>query len=203
MSTSMMIEMVGYLGSILVVVAMLMPSLVKLRVINSIGAGIFAVYALIIQSYPTALMNVCLVTINIYNLIKLSKKEKHFDLIEGNDNKGIFLSYSLGYYKEDIRNYFPEFDLETLDYDISYIICCEANPAGFFLGKKREDGVVDVVLDYSVPAYRDCSVGAYLHTKLPQNGVKKLVYNGSWDKTVPYLKKVGCVIEDGVYVKNF
>ena len=203
MSTSMIIEMVGYLGSILVVVAMLMPSLVKLRVINSIGAGIFAIYALIIQSYPTALMNVCLVSINIYNLVKLSRTEKHYDLIEEDDNKGVFLAYSLGYYKEDIKNYFPEFDLDKLDFDMSYIICCDATPAGFFLGKKRENGVVDVVLDYTTPAYRDCSVGTYLHSKLPQKGVKKLVYKGCWDKTVPYLNKVGCVVENGVYVKNF
>lgn len=41
-----MVEMIGYLGSILVVVSMLMSSVVKLRVINTIGDGIFAAYAL-------------------------------------------------------------------------------------------------------------------------------------------------------------
>lgn len=75
MSSGMMIEMIGYLGSVLVVVAMLMSSVVKLRIINTIGASIFAVYALIIQSYPTALMNICLVVINIYNLMKLMKTD--------------------------------------------------------------------------------------------------------------------------------
>ena len=45
-----MIEMLGYLGSALVVASMLMSSVVKLRVINTIGSGIFAVYALIIHS---------------------------------------------------------------------------------------------------------------------------------------------------------
>ncbi|MDO5338306.1 MAG: YgjV family protein [Eubacteriales bacterium] len=74
-----MIEMLGYLGSLLVVVSMLMTSVIKLRIINTIGASIFAVYALIIRSYPTALMNTCLVIINIYNLIWLLKKERHYD----------------------------------------------------------------------------------------------------------------------------
>lgn len=73
MSTAMIIELVGYLGSILVVVSMLMTSVVRLRIINSVGAGIFTVYALIIQSYPTALMNFCLVVINIYNLVRIYK----------------------------------------------------------------------------------------------------------------------------------
>ena len=61
----MIIELVGYIGSILVLVAFLMTSVVRLRVVNSIGSLIFAISALIIQSYPTALMNFCLVLISI------------------------------------------------------------------------------------------------------------------------------------------
>ena len=62
MDTGTLIEAVGYLGSALVLVSFLMASVVKLRVVNSIGSTIFAVYALIIRSYPTALMNFCLLT---------------------------------------------------------------------------------------------------------------------------------------------
>ena len=57
MNSSMMIEMVGYAGSVLVVISMLMTSVVKLRVVNMTGAVIFTVYALLIRSYPTALRN--------------------------------------------------------------------------------------------------------------------------------------------------
>ena len=89
-----MVEMVGYLGSALVVASMLMSSVVKLRVINTIGSGIFAFYALIIHSYPTALMNVCLVGINVYNLIKLNQKDKSYDLVDGAQGEG-FLRYLL------------------------------------------------------------------------------------------------------------
>lgn len=202
MDTAMIIELVGYLGSFLVVVAMLMPSLVKLRVINSIGATVCLVYSLIIHAYSISIMNVCLIIINVYNLVKLSRTEKHFDLVEG-EKDDTFMSYILNYYKEDIKNYFPQFDLDALKFNMSYIICCESVPAGFFLGQKNENGEVEVILDYTTPAYRDCSVGTYLHSKLPSKGVKKLVYKGSWEKTVPYLQKVGCVQENGVYVKNF
>ena len=50
MNTSMIIELAGYLGSVLVVVSMLMSSVVKLRIINTAGSIISATYALIIQS---------------------------------------------------------------------------------------------------------------------------------------------------------
>lgn len=72
----MIIEMIGYLGSILVVVSILMTSIVKLRIVNMLGSSISMVYALMIQSYPIAFMNLCLVIINIYNLMKLRKCKK-------------------------------------------------------------------------------------------------------------------------------
>ena len=77
-----MVEMIGYLGSILVVVSMLMSSVVRLRIINTIGSGIFAAYALMIHSYPTALMNACLVGINVYNLVRLRQADRSYDLTE-------------------------------------------------------------------------------------------------------------------------
>lgn len=77
MSTAMIIEAVGYIGSALVVISMLMSSVVRLRIVNSVGAGIFTVYALLIRSYPTAVMNFCLVVINLYHLWRMfGRKEK-------------------------------------------------------------------------------------------------------------------------------
>lgn len=72
----MMIEIFGYIGSILVVVSMLMSSVVRLRIINTVGAGISGTYSLIIGSFPMAIMNYCLVIINIYNLFKLAKSKQ-------------------------------------------------------------------------------------------------------------------------------
>ena len=72
----MLIEAFGYLGSLLVLVSMLMTSVVKLRIINTIGSVIFTIYAFIIRSYPTALMNFCLVLINLRFLWKMSRMGK-------------------------------------------------------------------------------------------------------------------------------
>ncbi len=76
MDQAMMIEMVGYIGSGLVLVSMLMSDMTKLRLINSIGSSIFVIYALIIHSYPTAFMNGCLVVINVISLINFRKLKK-------------------------------------------------------------------------------------------------------------------------------
>ncbi len=202
MDISILIEMVGYAGSILVVVSMLMSSVIKLRVINTIGSGIFALYALIIHSYPTALMNFCLVTINIYNLVKLSKKDQSYELIDAKSDDGL-LSYILNYYRHDIRKFFPDFAGDSRILDQAYVVCCNGNPAGVLLGVERENGVVDVKLDYSVPAYRDCSVGKYLYSKLPAKGIHTLVYSAEESEThAAYLIRMGFVKENGVYIRR-
>ena len=46
----MYVELIGYLGSLLIVVSMLMTSVVKLRIINTVGSVIFTGYALTIHS---------------------------------------------------------------------------------------------------------------------------------------------------------
>ena len=102
MSTALMIEIFGYIGCIFVIVSMLMTSVVKLRVINTVGSSISAVYAMIGHSYPLAVVNASLVVINIYNLIKLSKADgNHYDMIRW-DKEDSYLTYFIKHYKEDM-----------------------------------------------------------------------------------------------------
>lgn len=203
MNTAMIIELVGYLGSALVLVSMLMSSVVRLRIINMIGSAIFAGYAMIIHSYPTAFMNGCLVIINLYNLIKLTRKDKHYDLIEEQVD-GAFITYLWEYYQEDILKYFPDFDIFGNEKDDKvYVACCDTVPAGFLLGKDRGNGILEVIADYSTPTYRDCSVGKYLYSKLSEYGIRKLTCGVTQvPKHQEYLTKMGFERgQDGGYQK--
>lgn len=196
-----MIEMIGYLGSVLVVVSMLMSSVVKLRVINTIGSGIFAAYAIMIHSYPTALMNVCLVCINIYNLVKLERKRQGYDLVEAAPGDSL-LCYILDYYHKDIQKFFPDFSEDNGIAEKAYIVCCNGCPAGVLLGTEDGQGTLKVTLDYSTPTYRDCSIGAYLYTELPSKGIHALIFSGNIPQThAVYLKKMGFIEENSVYTK--
>lgn len=200
MKISAIIEIAGYLGSVLVVVSMLMSSVVKLRVINTIGSSISAAYALVIHSYPLALMNICLVIINIYNLMKLLKPGQHYSLVNGKaDDK--FLAYFLDFYNDDIQNFFPEKDTYISQADVAYIICCGINPAGILLGKSDENGTLNIYIDYTTPKYRDCSVGKFLYPNLAGDGIHRLVFSAKPGKHEQYLLKMGFRNENGIYVK--
>ena len=202
MNTELIIELVGYLGSLLVITSMLMTSVMKLRIINTCGNVISIIYAMIIATYPVAIMNLALLVINIYNLFKLFKPEKHFDMISGKTDDA-FLLYFLRRWKDDIKLHFPEFDRKAIDAETAFLVCCNGEPAGVLLGRKTEDGTLDIALDYSTPTYRDCSVAQYLHAKLPSKGFHTLLSSQSKTKGhVSYLDKMGFVEQKGVYVKK-
>lgn len=67
---NILIEIFGYIGTILVVVSMMMTSVTKLRVVNMCGSVISAIYAAICGTWPIVVMNVSLFLINGFQLIK-------------------------------------------------------------------------------------------------------------------------------------
>lgn len=201
MDAATFIEIFGYIGSGLVIVSMLMSSVVKLRVINTVGSTVSAIYALICGAFPLALMNACLIVINIYNLFKLLKTKQEYDLVDG-DSEDALVKYFLERYNSDIKVYFPGFDKEKVDGKKAYVVCCDGTPAGILLGKENK-GVIDVMIDYSTPTYRDCSVGTYLYSKLPSKGIVTLLFSQRESEThKAYMDKMGFVKEKDAYVKK-
>lgn len=83
MDKNIYIEIFGYIGTVLVVFSMVMTSINKLRILNIIGSIISAIYSMICNVWPVAIMNWCLVVINIVQLLIQHKNNKK----KTNDNK--------------------------------------------------------------------------------------------------------------------
>ena len=65
-----LIECLGYIASILVAISFLMKSMNKLRLVNTVGAICFVIYAVAINAVPVALINFFIVCVNVYYLAK-------------------------------------------------------------------------------------------------------------------------------------
>ncbi len=218
MDKQVLLELFGYLGSFLVIVSMLMTSVVKLRIINTVGSVIFCIYALCIHSYPTAAMQVCLIAINLFSLYKLNNTKKEYVAVSVKSNDG-FISYFLNENSSDIKNFFPDFSMPE-DNDRVYLIMCSGVPAGIFSasaagiseadcesGEKKNGESADtlaVKIDYTIPAYRDCSAGKYMLSYLKAQGVKKLTANTKVPSHAKYLSKMGFCLNsaNNMYEKN-
>ena len=202
MDIKVIIEIIGYVGSALVLVSMLMTSVVKLRIINLTGSVIFAGYALAIRSYPTAIMNICLAGINIFHLVRIFREEKAYSLIRTDISDGYF-SHIVNSRLEDIVHWFPEFSLEGIKADVSYLVCCDDSPACLFIAEEVRPGELEVLLDYAMPAYRDTSVGRFFHNNIGREGFKSLTFRQKALDHIPYLEKMGYKVnEDKAYVLN-
>ena len=200
MDTATIYEIIGYVGSALVLVSFLMASVVKLRVVNCIGSFIFAVYALLIRSYPTMIMNICLVLINLYYLWKLRNSEPNYRLVSLRPTDG-FVDFFLAEHREDIAQCFPGRNWHEDDLNRAFLVCHGETPAGLMLGREK-NGRLDVVLDYSTPAYRDSSEGRYLIEHLPHEGLSLLCYEHAEDSHLGYLKKMGYQLNNGVWERK-
>ena len=80
-----------------------------------------------------------------------------------------------------------------------YMVFHGNEPAGIMLGHE-DNGVLNVALDYSTPAYRDCSVGLFILENLSRP--MKIRYDNAEDTHLDYLKRLGFTENNGVWEKS-
>ena len=87
-------------------------------------------------------------------------------------------------------------------------LCAQSEgEAGAFILSDKElldrASALDVVLDYTIPAYRDCSVAAFLYPALAERGYSSLRFAraGAVSHMV-YLHKMGFAEQQGALVKK-
>ena len=171
------LEIFGYVGTALVLLSMMMTSVVKLRLFNTVGSFISMIYAFLSGAWPVVFLNLGLIIINVWQLVKLNRTETVFECVKlGADDK------SLGQTKE------------------VYMVYTSGESVGVLIGS-REGDTLFVEFDYSTVKYRDCSVGAFLYGQLKNDGIRKLVSERKGDYHNQYLIKMGFAEENGKFCK--
>ena len=144
MDTQFIYELIGYLASILVAVSLMMSQIVKLRLVNLIGALTFSVYGFLIDSMPVALMNAFIVGINIYYLVGMLKLKSFFKVLKvPSDDE--YLKYFLDFYINDIRLFQPNAPAELPKKSFNLMILRDMIPAGLFSARVTSEGVLTVM----------------------------------------------------------
>ena len=82
LDTHLVLEYIGYAASLLIAVSLMMRSLIRLRILNGVGALVFVIYGLLIKAYPIAVLNGFIVCIDIYYLVKMLRRNEYFSLME-------------------------------------------------------------------------------------------------------------------------
>ena len=66
-------EYIGYAASLAVLIAFLMKNMRALRIVNTVGCGLFIVYGSLLPSVPVIVTNAAIVGINLYYLLRKTR----------------------------------------------------------------------------------------------------------------------------------
>lgn len=194
------VEIIGYAGSLLILISLTRASILQLRIIGLLGSAAFFVYGLLIAAYPIAIVNGAIVGVHVFFLRQLlSKKQEYFTSLELNPDSR-YLKHFLDFHQSDIEAHHPGFIFQPRPDQVRAFVLRDMVPAGVFIGRTCPDRSVEVELDYVVPAYRDFKVAEYLYSDRSHvfaAGDRRRIWTrpGS-DAHVDYFRKLGFIPGD-------
>ena len=195
-------ELIGYLGSILVAISLMMRSLLRLRIINLVGALFFTIYGVLLGAYPVAFLNGLIVCIDLYYLIQMSRQKDFFTFLEVLPNSK-YMNAFVEFYKDDILEIIPTYTHKAEEDLLCFFILRNMMPAGLFVAKVQGEEA-HIQLDYVIPNYRDFQVARFILEEnaafFLQRGICRFVSDGGSAIHQTYLEKMGFMKQGEVYV---
>ena len=196
------VELIGYLGSILVAISLMMKSLLRLRIINLFGALFFTIYGVLLSAYPVAFLNGIIVCIDLYYLFQMWRQKDFFTLLEVSP-EGKYLNAFVQFYRDDILEIIPTYTHSTDDDLLCFFILRNMMPAGLFIARVRDEEA-QIQLDYVIPNYRDFKVGRFIFEEnaafFRERGIRRFVSDGGSSIHRRYLEKMEFVHQGNMYV---
>ena len=205
MDASLVLELVGYVGSALIAISMMMRSVLRLRWFNLAGAVILTVYALLIGAWPIVVLDGLITIVNsvqIWRLLRERKAKSEFDILEVDIDSRYLRQFAIQY-RDDIKRFQPNFE-GVINTGRAFFILKDALVAGVVLVRPDpEDPCIGIVdLDYILPWHRDLQPARYVYEEtglLHWVGFEKVVTRPGSDKHREYLERVGYRPVGGVY----
>ena len=177
--TDVIYESIGYLATVFLGISLMTKNSIRFRWINGAGCLAFVIYGFLIGAVPVLISNLLLLVINIYYLVKLYQTEDYFDLIEFKGDEKLVEKF-MSFYAKDIEEYFPDYVASQVQNRVRFVILRNLVIANIFVAEVQEGGVAEVLLNFTIPQYRDYKVGRFLLNSksgyLIEKGIQELHY---------------------------
>lgn len=202
------VEVIGWVGSALLIVSLLQTRVLRLRVLNTIAAVVLVVFNWLIEVWPMTVMNAVIVGINLVQIARLrsANRAEGYDLLEV-DPQDEYLRHLMRVHEAEIRRFNPGFVYDPAAADNSaFLILRGDETAGVVLLTDSDDpGVARLQLDYVTPKYRDYTPGEYVFERsgwFAAHEYTHVVAPPSMSPDDPYLKRMGFELRDGEWVRQ-
>jgi hypothetical protein len=209
--TRTVLEIIGWLGSALVIVSLAQARVLRFRVLNLAGAVLAVVYNVALAIWPFAAMNAIIAVIDLYWLRRLLG-ERHdpsaYSVVEVGAHDA-YLEHVLEVHLDDIRSFQPSYAVPT-DPDggarrWAFLVQREAETVGAVVVRDSGDGSAVVELDYVTPRFRDFTPGEFVYERsgvFAAHGLRQLVADPELATQTTYLRRVGFHEDAGRMVRE-
>lgn len=192
----MIVEIVGYTGSALVVLSLMMRSILRLRLIGLAGAATFLAYGILIDAIPIVATNVVILGVQAFFIRKLLGKHEVFSTLQVRP-ESLYLERFLEFHQDEIRRFQPGFEYRPTAETLTVFVLRDMLPAGLLVGLPHTDGSIEIQLDYVIPQYRDLKLGRFVYSERSgvfSAGLPTCVWSRSWSEIHDaYLGRMGFV----------
>jgi hypothetical protein len=199
------LDVIGWLGSALLVWSLLQARILRLRLYNLLGCLVLIGYNAALQVWPMVGLNAALTVINVYYLRKLlatRHDERAYEVVEvGTGDE--FLAYLLTVHAEDIAGFNPGFrwDGGGAPGRCAFLVLRADEVVGVVLVRDAGEGVAQVELDYVTQRFRDFTPGEFVYRRsglLTDRGFRRVISPPGM--VAPYYGKVGFRAEGDAFV---
>lgn len=162
------LEVVGWVGSALLVWSLLQTRILRLRALNLVGCAVLIVYNAVAEVWPMLGLNVVLAVINIWQLRKLlgtRHDDETYAVVEVEPD-GELVTHVLAQHAADIERFNPGFRWDaTMDDGMALVVLSGDELVGVVLVRDAGDGVAQVQLDHVTPRFRDFTPGEFVYRR--------------------------------------
>jgi len=205
------LEVVGWLGSVLVVLSLMLAGVWRFRVLNLVGAVIATGYNAALGIWPFAAMNGAIAVIDVYWLVRLQRErhdEETYQVVEVAPDDA-YLAHTLRAHAADIARFYPAFTAADPAAGTAgrhaFLVLRGDETVGVVVVRDRGDGVARIELDYVTPRFRDFTPGEFVYRRsgvFAGHGFRRLVVPRDVVGSQDYYPRVGFTATPDAWVRD-
>jgi hypothetical protein len=161
------LDIVGWIGSGLLVWSLLQTRLLRLRALNLLGCFVLIAYNTAVRVWPMVGLNVVLAGINIWYLVRMiatRHDERTYQVVQvATDDE--YLAHVLTTHAADIARFNPGFRPEHREGRDAYLVLRGDALVGVVLVRALDETTAQVELDYVTQPYRDLTPGEFVYRR--------------------------------------
>jgi hypothetical protein len=191
----MIVEYIGYAGSLLWLVSLTVSNTFRLRLFNLFGATTFSLYGYLSGAYPVFVVNAMIAILDVYHLFHLTRHRGLFSLLEIPANNSGFVSAFLQYYQKEIHKHYPNLEQLSMDNHQAIFTMRNLQPVGICLYEVKAPGIIDIKLDFMSLRYKElkgiASIYASCRESWKKQGYREIMVRVANDRYKKYLNSLG------------